>query len=125
MLRGQRILFPRARGARDVLPLDLEAMGAGVEELTLYAAQVPRDPDAEGLRRIRAGEIDIATFASSSAVRNLVEMLGSADALRGVTLAAIGPVTADALRRAGLEPAVVAVEHTVDGLVRALVQRPA
>jgi uroporphyrinogen III methyltransferase/synthase len=121
VMRGQRVLLPRAEGAREVLVDGLEAMGARVKELTLYRAEVPHDPDAEGLRRLRAGEIDVATFASSSSVRNLVEMLGGdITPLRGVFIAAIGPVTAQAVRDAGLECGVVASEYTIDGLVGAL-----
>jgi uroporphyrinogen III methyltransferase/synthase len=132
VMRGQRVLLPRARGARDVLIDGLQAMGARIDELPLYRAAVPASPDAEGLRRLRAGEIDIVTFASSSAVRNLIEMLENsrqqtgdnrtpADVLRGAAIAAIGPVTAAAVRDAGLEVAVEASEYTIEGLVRALV----
>jgi uroporphyrinogen-III synthase len=41
--------------------------------------------------------------------------------LRGVVIAAIGPVTAQAVRDAGLEVGVMADEYTVEGLVSALV----
>jgi len=122
VLRGQGVLLPRAKGARDVLIDGLQARGAQVDELLLYEAAVPVAPDAEGLRRLRGGEIDIATFASSSSVRNLIAMLGGdVAALRNVTIAAIGPVTAQAVRAAGLEPAVVAEEHSIVGLLHALV----
>jgi len=122
VLHGQRVLLPRAKGGRDVLITGLQERGAVVDELVLYEAVVPRAPDAEGLRRLRAGDIDIATFASSSSVRNLVAMLGGdVTPLRDVTIAAIGPVTAQAVREAGLEPAVVAEEHSIVGLLRALV----
>lgn len=121
-MRGQRVLLPRAEGAREVLVDGLEALGAHVHELTLYRAAVPSQPDAEGLRRLRAGEIDIATFASSSAVRNLVEMLGGdVSPLRGVLIAAIGPVTAEAVRDAGLDVGMTAEQYSIDGLVAALV----
>ena len=123
-MRGQRVLLPRAEGAREVLVGGLARLGARVNELTLYRSDVPRDPDAEGLRRLRAGEIDVVTFASSSSVRNLIEMLGGAESatplLRRVHIAAIGPVTAQAVRDAGLEPAVVAQEYTIEGLVEAV-----
>jgi uroporphyrinogen III methyltransferase/synthase len=122
VMRGQRVLLPRAHGAREALVGGLEAMGARVHELKLYESRVPERPDAEGLRMLRDGEIDIATFASSSSVRNLVAMLGGdAAPLRRVRIAAIGPVTAEAVRDAGLTPAVVADEYTIEGLVRALV----
>jgi uroporphyrinogen III methyltransferase/synthase len=135
---GQRFLLPRAEGARDTLIEGLEARGAWADELTLYRAAVPVNPDVEGLRRLREGGIDVVTFASSSAVRNLVEMLGGDIApLRSVRIAAIGPVTAEAVRTVsptasgeasgsrlarGLEVWVEAGEYTVAGLVEAIVE---
>lgn len=120
--RGQRILLPRAHDARDVVIDAVLARGVQVDELPLYRAAVPSSPDTEGLGRLRAGEIDIVTFASSSSVRNLIEMLGGDVApLRAARLAAIGPVTASAITDAGLTPAVVADTHTIEGLVEALI----
>jgi uroporphyrinogen III methyltransferase/synthase len=120
-LDGARILIPRSAAGRDALVEGLRELGAAtVDDVALYR---PARPGAagEGLRALREGEIDIATFASSSSVRNLVEMLdGDISPLRGVTIACIGPVTAQAVREAGLEPAVVASEHTIAGLVQAL-----
>jgi uroporphyrinogen III methyltransferase/synthase len=121
-MHGVRVLLPRAEGARDTLIEGLEARGAHVDELRLYRAAVPRDPDLEGLRRLRDGEIDIVTFASSSAVRNMIEMLGGDVApLSDVRIAAIGPVTAAAVREVGLEVSIVASEFTIPGLVAAIV----
>jgi uroporphyrinogen III methyltransferase/synthase len=121
VMRGQRVLVPRAYGARDALIDNLRERGALVDELVLYRAAIPRDPDAEGLRLLRAGAIDSATFASSSAVRNLIEMLnGDVTPLRDVCIAVIGPVTAQAVRDAGLRVDVEASTYTVPGLVEAL-----
>jgi uroporphyrinogen III methyltransferase/synthase len=121
-LRGHRVLLPRAEGARSVLVEGLEAEGATVDEVTLYAAEVPKDVSAEGLLRLRTGEIDVVTFASSSAVRNLVEMLaGDLEPLLRARIACIGPITAaTAEELLGRPPDVVASEHTIAGLVRAL-----
>lgn len=121
-LRGARVLLPRAAGARDALPDGLAKLGAMVDEVTLYLAAPPRDPDLEGLRRLRAGEIDVVTFASSSAVRNLVALLGEDVApLRRCRIAVIGPVTAAAVEKLlGRRPDVVAEEHTIEGLVAAV-----
>jgi uroporphyrinogen III methyltransferase/synthase len=121
-LRGVRVLLPRAAGARETIVDALAARGAIVDELVLYESRVPRAPDAEGLRRLRAGEIDIATFASSSSVRNLVTMLGGdVEPLRGLTIAAIGPITALPLREYGIDVHVMPERHTIEGLVEALV----
>ena len=122
-----RVLLPRAQGARELLVEALGERGAGVDEVPLYVARVPDAPDAEGLRRLRTGEIDIATFASSSSVRNLCAMLGDdLTPLRDVQIAAIGPVTAATVAELlGRAPDVVASEHTIAGLVRALVDSAA
>jgi uroporphyrinogen III methyltransferase/synthase len=123
-LAGRRVLVARAEGARRELIEGLEALGARVDELILYRAAVPREPDGEGLRRLRADEVDIVTFASSSAVRNLVEMLGGeVEPLRGPLIACIGPVTAQAAEEAGLTVGLVSEEHTIPGLVRALEEK--
>ncbi|MGB6836798.1 MAG: uroporphyrinogen-III synthase, partial [Dehalococcoidia bacterium] len=123
-MADRRVLVPRAEGARRELIEGLEAQGARVDELTLYRSAVPREPDAEGLRRLRAGELDIVTFASSSAVRNLAEMLGdNPEPLRRPLIACIGPVTAQAAEELGLTVGLVSEEHTIPGLVRALEEK--
>lgn len=123
-MSGARVLLPRAEGARELLVEALAERGAAVDEVTLYVAAVPEGAEPEGLRRLRAGEIDVATFASSSSVRNLVTMLGGdVEPLRRCRIACIGPVTArTAAELLGRAPDVVAEEHTIAGLVRALVE---
>jgi uroporphyrinogen III methyltransferase/synthase len=118
------VLLPRAEGARDALIDGLRERGAQVDEVTLYVAEQPDDQDPEGLRLLRGGEIDVATFASSSSVRNLVAMLGDdVEPLRRCHIACIGPVTAQTVEELlGRPPDVVAQEHTIAGLVRALVE---
>lgn len=124
VLRGQRVLLPRAEGAREALVRRLEAAGAVVDELFLYRAAIPNAPDADALARLREGGIDIATFASSSSVRNLIEMLGGDSApLRRVRIAVIGPITADAVRAAGLTVDLMPAEHTIPALVTAITER--
>ncbi len=125
-VRDKRVLLPRAEGARDVLIAGLAARGAQVDEVTLYVAEPPRPAthDPRPLELLRAGDIDIATFASSSSVRSLVALLGGdIEQLRRCRIAAIGPVTAQAVEELlGRPPDLVAPEHTIPGLVQALVE---
>jgi uroporphyrinogen-III synthase len=122
VVRGQRFLLPRAEDARDDLPDGLAERGAAIDELILYRAAVPQDADAEGLRALRDGEIDIVTFASSSAVHNLVQMLrGDVQPLRSARIAAIGPVTAEAVRAHGLTVDIQPKTYTIAALVSAIV----
>ncbi|MCS6777848.1 MAG: uroporphyrinogen-III C-methyltransferase [Chloroherpetonaceae bacterium] len=125
-LRDTRILLPRAREARDVLPEGLRQRGAQVDVVMAYETRMERG-DAEALRQsLRARELDLLTFTASSTVRNFVQALAEGEGgpvsgiVGNIPIAAIGPVTADTLRQYGLTPAIVAVEHTLPGLVAAV-----
>jgi uroporphyrinogen III methyltransferase/synthase len=111
-----RVLLPRAAVARDVLPDGLRAKGWTVDVVEAYRTRRPPVTDA---MRASARTADAVTFTSSSTVTNFLEAVG-VDAVPGV-VACIGPVTAETARRRGLHVDVEAVEHTVDGLVDALV----
>ena len=73
---GERVLLPRAEGARPELVEGLRSLGAEVDEVTLYRSAVPKEAPAEALSLLRGGGIDIVTFTSSSTVRNLAALLG-------------------------------------------------
>jgi len=114
-----RVLLPRAAGAREALPALLGERGAAVEVVETYRAV----PDEAGIALAKAAlaeaEVDVATFASSSAVTTALDLLGRT-ALEECDIACIGPVTAATAREAGLRVAVEATEHTMPGLVAAL-----
>ena len=77
--------------------------------------------DAKAREALSQG-MDAVTFTSSSTVRNLVEMLnGDRAALDATSIACIGPTTAATARELGLRVDLVASEHTIEGLVSALV----
>jgi uroporphyrinogen III methyltransferase/synthase len=118
---GQHILIPRAEGGVDI-GAELRAVkGAIVHNVTLYRSAVPSTIDPETLEQIRAGEIDVATFASSSSVHNLAQLLGNDfEAIRRTTVACIGPVTASTAREHGLDVQIEPSTHTVPALVEAL-----
>ena len=119
-VQGQRILLLRAAQARAALAVILRARGATVDEIAVYDTAVGR-PAPEAVAEARRG-VDIATFTSSSTVRNFFALL-DADArsiLDGALIACIGPITAQTAREYGLTPAVIAERYTLDGLVAAL-----
>jgi uroporphyrinogen III methyltransferase/synthase len=69
--------------------------------------------------------IDAVTFASASAVRNFVAMLGqeqAADLLQSTVVASIGPVTAEAAQQLGIATTVMPERYTIPDLVDALVE---
>src|SRR4029079_14920318 len=72
------------------------------------------------------GDVAWVAFASERGVTALVEAArtaGTLDVLRTRKLAAVGPGTAAALAAHGLEPTLVAVVSTGEGLAEALVPR--
>ncbi len=115
-----KILIPRAEEAREVLPDTLREMGAEVEVAPAYRT-VCGQVDGEALAaELKEGRIDLVTFTSSSTVKNLVNIIGSAEVLKDVKTACIGPVTADTAKSLGVEPDIIAKEYTIDGLVEAI-----
>jgi uroporphyrinogen-III synthase len=80
---------------------------------------VTASPDAAALERVRRGEVDALTFTSSSTVTNLCDLLGAVPAPQPLVVS-IGPVTSKTAMERGLRVDVEAAEHTIDGLVDAL-----
>lgn len=121
---GHRILLPRADIARPLLAKGLRDAGGKVDEVAAYRTVSAALEDAERLKRMLAGgEIDILTFTSSSTVRNFAASLSPlADLPQGTTVACIGPITAQTAEEFGLSVHVSAREHTIEGLLDALVQ---
>lgn len=120
---GQQVLLPRARGAREILPVSLRDMGASVDEVFLYESVVPHTFSQAEWQAICPDELDYITFTSSSTVSNFVEMIGKeqvAAVNRQVKIACIGPITADTARENGFEIHVQAKEFTINGLVEAI-----
>ena len=115
-IEGRKVLVARAAEARDVLPDALRARGAEVDVVAFYET-VRETPELDSIEAAQAA--DYVTFTSSSTVRNLTEALG--DRFPAVArIVSIGPVTSEAVRAAGLEVAVEAKRHDVDGLLAAL-----
>ncbi|HEU4939318.1 MAG TPA: uroporphyrinogen-III C-methyltransferase [Vicinamibacterales bacterium] len=127
-LTGQRILIPRANIARDRLAEELREAGAEVVDVVAYRT-VPGGTERNGeydvYRMLLDRQIDAVTFASASAVRNFVGMIGedqAADLLKATVVASIGPVTAEAAQQLGLHTTVMPSRYTIPDLVDALVE---
>lgn len=119
---GKRILLARAEQGRPALAQGLRALGATVEEIALYRIMPAQNDDPILKRLLKEGKIDIVTFTSSSTVRNLVAMLnGRLSCLEKACVACIGPVTAATAVELGFRVHIVAKEHSIPGLVHALV----
>ncbi len=123
-VQGQRILLPRAARAREVLPQDLRALGAQVDEIAVYQTVPPPQANVEELRALlRAGHIDCVTFTSSSTVRNFMALFADnaeRTLLSKTTIGCIGPVTAETVREYGLEVTVQPTTYTIPAFAEAI-----
>ncbi|MBI4265760.1 MAG: uroporphyrinogen-III C-methyltransferase [Acidobacteria bacterium] len=125
-LAGARVLLPRADIGRDVIADELRQAGATVTDVVAYRTvledtQREDEPDVYG--QLLEGRIDVVTFTSASAVRNLAKIYGAeqaADLLRKTVVAVIGPVTADAARQLGIPVTIQPASYTVPALVDAI-----
>ncbi|NPA24628.1 MAG: uroporphyrinogen-III synthase [Deltaproteobacteria bacterium] len=121
-LENQAFLFPRALKARELLVETLRKQGARVDLVPVYQTIFPATSAAELNRLLADDAIDIITLTSASTATNLAKHCapGNLPRLQQIPAVCIGPVTAEAAAKAGLEVAAVADEYTSEGLFRAL-----
>jgi len=126
-VEGLRILLPRAAQAREVLPAELEKMGASVHVVEAYRTEKAHG-DKSILREMMEGKrIQMITFTSSSTVQNFIEAFDEEGErffrwMENVSVACIGPVTAKTAEKKGLQVDLVAGEYTIDALTRSIVE---
>jgi len=122
-VNGKKILLPRAKDARPILPVELTKMGAIVDEITsYYTKEVPDSADLL-LKRLKENTIDLITFTSSSTVKNFKAILPDnvfETQMKDITIACIGPITADTAKNLGFDVHIVANSFTIPGLCEAI-----
>jgi uroporphyrinogen III methyltransferase / synthase len=122
-LRGQTIFLPRSDRANPDLPQLLRNYGAEVTEVIAYRTVTPVNLDEEKIAAIGNGEVEAILFFSPTAVEHFVGIV-SKEKLRNLqnrsAITAVGPITANALRQAGVDIVVVAEDTTADAVIAAL-----
>ena len=126
-LVGCRVLLARAAEAREVLPRELEKMGAQVDVVDAYRTVRPPGKEERVKALLQKGEIHMITFTSSSTVNHFVEMLGEdgdqlATWLKKASVACIGPITAKTAVEKGFTVDVVPAQYTIEALTDAILQ---
>ena len=122
-LAGAKVLLPRSDRANPDLPAALKHLGAIVTEVVAYRTLRPTEVDGGNLTKIAKGEADAILFFSPSAVQNFVELYSAEkfSALQDkLAITAVGPVTAEALRKAGAAHTVVAADTTAASVIETL-----
>lgn len=119
---GLRVLLPRANLATDLLPKELEKIGANVERIVAYRTVREKSFPSRAGKMLKEGKVDIVTFTSSSTVKNFLSLVGLKNLHPKINFASIGPVTTQTAKELGLKIRIEAKEHTVDGLVETILQ---
>jgi uroporphyrinogen III methyltransferase/synthase len=120
-ISGKRFLLIRADIADEEMAQSINQLGGEVDEVIAYRTVLPAETSSQAREMVSSGQIDVATFTSSSTVTNFMTVFkNEKPSLEGVKIACIGPKTADTASRLGLKVDIVAQEHTIPGLVKAL-----
>ena len=113
-----KMLLPRAAGAREMLAVELEKLGAIVDDVPVYQT-VPETEDVSGgIRRFREEGADMITFTSASTAAHFMAL--GLPLPKGLKTASIGPVTSEEMRRLGLPVDLEAPRHDIPGLAEAI-----
>jgi len=120
---GKKVLLPRSERARPDLPAALRGAGAEVAEVVAYDTGGVGAIEPEAMRAVREAEVDAISFFSPSAVENMRAELGEellARLAAKAAFAAVGRVTAAALRNAGFPVAIEAPLATAESMAAAI-----
>ena len=123
MMRGKKVLIPRAAKARDILPDTLRRWGAQVDVIEAYRTLLPKTDSSVLRHLLHERKVDMITFTSSSTVSNFVRLFDGQNLARlvdGAAIACIGPITRQTVEEMGGHADVVAEEFTIAGLIRAI-----
>ena len=128
-IKGKRFLIPRADNARDLLPKELRKMGAKVDVVTAYRNILPEieEQKREKIRQmIIKEEVDLVIFTSPSTFYNFLKLVDISEEkaknyFKHINIACIGPVTAGAIKRAGLKPKIMPKKYDIPHLVEAII----
>ncbi len=110
-----RVLLPRADLATDDLEVALAGKGWATVRVVVYRIRHEERLPEKVEAALAAGVVDAVTLTSASTVEGFARATPERP-----PAVCIGPVTADAARRAGFSVDEVADPHTIDGLVDAV-----
>ena len=122
---GRRVLWARASRGRDVLPAELTAAGATVEQVIVYQNRDLNEFPSLAIQQLENGDLDWIALSSPTIARNLPRLMSDkAKSHLGVRtkLASISPVTTVAAKEAGLLISTEATEYTWNGLFQAIIK---
>ncbi len=124
-IQNLKILLPRAKKAREILPEKLRELGAFIDVIPVYETILPETNTDDILKKIKNNEIDLFTFASASSVTNFVEIFKNKkidiiELLKSCKIASIGPITTETAHKIGLKVDIEPEKYTIPFLINAI-----
>ena len=118
--KDAKVLIPASNIARTVIKGGLIEFGAEVVQINAYKNQTPEDISHLAVKILKEG-VDVITFASSSTVDNLVDILDAdKDLIDQSFNVSIGPTTSKTANKRGVKISVQAEMPTVESMVDSL-----
>ena len=119
--KEDKILIPRAKNARDYL-IDKLSEICTVKEVHTYESVIDTSKKDEILDILDKEELDFITFASSSTVRNFVEIIGkeNLDKVNRSKVISIGPITSATAKELNIDVYKEADKATIDKIIEAI-----
>jgi len=124
-IENLKICLLRAEVANPDLPKALEELGAIVDDIPVYRTVAEADELADVSAKLHRFGADWITFTSGSTVEHFHKRFNLPALLKKfpqTKLASIGPETTRAIEALSLNPTVEAKQHTMEGLVTALLK---
>jgi uroporphyrinogen III methyltransferase/synthase len=128
-MAGRRVLVPCSDDMLSGLPTQnglvkaLRERGAEIEATATYTLR-PAEPDPVALSILLQQKVDLVTFTSPPSLTYLAKMIEDrpiSDVLAALAVACIGPRTDQAARQLGVHVDIVPAQHTIEGLLEAVV----
>ncbi|WP_455539002.1 uroporphyrinogen-III C-methyltransferase [Terrisporobacter sp.] len=118
---NDKILIPRAKNARDFLVKKLSEK-CYVKEVITYESVIDTNNKNLALKVIDDEDIDYITFASSSTVKNFMQLIGkdNIQKLNNKKIISIGPITSKTVEDFEVKVYKEAKEATIDSIIDAI-----
>jgi uroporphyrinogen-III synthase len=123
LIPGDHVLLARGNLAANDLPEQLQALGAIVTDTIVYRTVLNQQRKEELYSLIRHRKIDIITFTSSSTAISFAKLLDGTDWIKyigQITVACIGPVTANTVKQLNMKVDIIPEEYSIDGLLESI-----
>jgi uroporphyrinogen-III synthase len=127
---GGRVVLVRSSSADEHLAKSLSSKGLAVETITIYQSMVPANTESLSsfLSGLEGGQFQAVLFTSAVSASNVFRLAEGrvskprlVELLRSCLVGAIGPVTAETLRKLGINP-MVPGRYLIEDAIRELVR---